>query len=69
MADFNDVKDQIDLSAKTALVSFNQPHTGNPHNPSVLVMHVPWDVPGEQTETEIKNSAIENAKQILRQIS
>ena len=69
MADFSDVKVQIDLNAKTALVSFSQPYSGNPLNPAVLVMHVPWDVPGEQTETEIKNSAIENAKQILRQIS
>lgn len=68
MSDFTVVKVTADLSAKTAQVAFTQPYDGTRNRPIVMVMNVPWDVPGEQTESEINKAAIENAKALLRSI-
>ena len=60
---------KIDFSSKTATVGFAVGTGGSPlSSPHVSVHRVPWDTPGEQTETEIKLSAIRNAKQILQEV-
>lgn len=70
MTAFSEVKVDIDMERKTATVRFYQPHSmANLFPPSVSVSGVPWDIPGEQTETEIRELAIENAKAFLRQIA
>ncbi len=68
MANLSEATVRIDLSKKTASVSFADP-TGGFIAPRVTVSNVPWDTPAEQTETEINRVAIENAKAILRQIA
>jgi len=68
MTAFTETKVQIDFSAKTAQVGFSMPNTGAFGQPHITVFNVPWDVPGEQTESQIKAAAIGNAKALLRQI-